>query len=283
MVTTPNINTLVDDINNMLSGLAEGKALDISEDKLKKFTTNVGEVFLHWATPQEKPNEGLRMSNIGKPNRQVWFDYHDKNERTLISPNVMLKFLYGHLLEEVLLFLTELAGHKVEEQQVEVSVDGIKGHIDAIIDDVVVDVKTASQFAFKKFKNGTLINDDPFGYLAQLSGYQEALGKTGGGFLVVDKSSGELCFHQPEEMEYPNVKYKIKTLREVLKQEKPPKELCYAPVSDGKGGNMSVAKGCIWCHHKWDCHENLRAFKYASGIKYLTKVVKTPKVEEVYV
>jgi hypothetical protein len=45
----------------------------------------------------------------------------------------------------------------------------------------IIDIKTASNFAFNKFKKGTLADDDPFGYLAQLSGYEEAEGTSNGG------------------------------------------------------------------------------------------------------
>jgi len=65
----------------------------------------------------------LRMSNIGKPMRQLWFDLkNDKEEETSVSRYLPIKFLYGHLLEEVLLFLVRLSKHKVEDEQKEVKV-----------------------------------------------------------------------------------------------------------------------------------------------------------------
>ena len=53
--------------------------------------------------------------------------------------------------------------------------------MDCTIDGEVVDIKTASGFAFKKFKDGTLAEQDAFGYLPQLAGYEEAEGTKKGG------------------------------------------------------------------------------------------------------
>ena len=39
----------------------------------------------------------------------------------------------------------------------------------------------------------------------------------GGGFLVMDKSSGDVCFYKPDELAKPNVPNLIKTLQDTLK------------------------------------------------------------------
>ena len=44
---------------------------------------------------------------------------------------------------------------------------------------------------------------------------------------------------------------------------------------------MKLATGCCYCPHKHKCWKGLRAFKYADGIRYLTKVVNEPRVEEI--
>ena len=45
-----------------------------------------------------------------------------------------------------------------------------KATMDCKIDGVVTDVKSTSTFGFKKFKDGSLAFDDPFGYIAQIKG-----------------------------------------------------------------------------------------------------------------
>jgi hypothetical protein len=158
--------------------------------------------------------------------------------------------------------------------------------MDCKIDGEVVDIKTASGFAFKKFKEGTLPDDDPFGYMAQIAGYEEAEGTEHGGFLTLNKESGELALFRPQELDKPNIKQRIKTLKAQIKKDTPP-ELCYNPVPDGKAGNMKIARGCTWCRHKFVCHsdsndgEGLRVFKYSKKLEYLTNVVKLPRVKEV--
>ena len=184
-----------------------------------------------------------------------------------------------------ILYLAELAGHKVEDQQKKVEVDGVKGHIDSKIDGEICDVKSASSFSFKKFKSGELVGDDPFGYHAQLSGYETANGTNQGGFLVVDKSSGDICFYKPEDMAKPNVKSLIKNLRSTLEKDTPP-EKCYEFKTE-KNGNKTLATGCMFCPHKWECHSDtnngkgLRVFKYSNKNVMLADVVKQPLVEEI--
>ena len=50
--------------------------------------------------------------------------------------------------------------------------------MDCKIDGVVTDVKSVSTFGFKKFKDGSMALDDPFGYVAQIKGYAHSEGET---------------------------------------------------------------------------------------------------------
>ena len=68
--------------------------------------------------------------------------------------------------------------------------------------------------------------------------------------------------------------------RQELKLDEPP-PLCYAPVPDGSKGNMRLARNCVYCPFKFKCFKDLRVFKYAKGPQYLTKVMATPRVEEI--
>ena len=210
----------------------------------------------------------------------------NQRKKQKADPSLQLKFLYGHLLEHLVLFLTDLAGHEVTDQQKKVNVEGIVGHMDSKIDGEVIDVKTASAYSFKKFENGTLEEDDPFGYIAQLSGYEANENSNKGGFLAINKSTGQLALYRPDDLAKPNIKSLIKNVKEKLESDElPPK--CYEPVPHEKAGNMKLPAGCVFCSHKVECHKDtnegkgLRAFKYASGNIFLTRVVKEPKVNEV--
>ena len=196
-----------------------------------------------------------------------------------------LKFLYGHIIEHLVLYLAELAGHNIKDQQRKVEVSGVSGHIDSIIDGEVCDVKSASPFSFKKFQSGEIVGDDPFGYHAQLAAYEEGCNTKAGGFLVVDKSSGDICFYKPDDMAKPNVKSLIKNLNTALEQDTPP-EKCYEYKTE-KNGNKTLATGCMFCPHKWECHtdanggKGLRVFKYSNKNVMLAEVVKEPNVDEI--
>lgn len=228
----------------------------------------------------------LRMSQIGKPMRQLWYDMKEGVESKPIDGQTKLKFLYGDILEALLILLTEVSGHTVTEEQMEVEVNGIKGHKDCRIDGVLTDVKSASPYAFKKFKEGTLHTDDPFGYIAQISGYAEAGKDQKAAFFAVDKSSGELALMEIESVHMINAGDRINNVKKAVSSSSPP-ERCYQPEPDGKSGNMKLAIGCVFCPYKETCWsdanngQGLRSFKYSNGIRHLVQVNKVPEVEEV--
>jgi len=226
------------------------------------------------------------MSNIGKGGRQLWYDKRYGNEEKLPAPT-LIKFMFGDVIEQLVLFLADLAGHRVEARQAEVHLKGIKGHIDADIDGVTVDVKSASTHAFRKFADGSLQHDDPFGYIEQIAGYAKAR-DTDGAFLAVDKQNGHLAYlpYTKAELSVFDVESRIDYIKEVVDQPEPP-ERCYPDEEEGKSGNRALGVGCSYCNHKTRCWADangglgLRTFLYSSGPKFLTKVVREPQVKEV--
>ncbi len=279
------IDTIATDIKKLVAGISNGKPANVTEENMNKFLSNIKEAFNSWNNPIREKDGKLRMSVLGKPPRQLWYDRFSPKKTKDYDASLNIKFLYGHILEHLLLYLAELTGHKIGDQQKKVEIDNIKGHIDATVDGEVCDVKSASSFSFKKFKTGELVNDDPFGYHAQLSGYETGMGTKAGGFLVMDKSSGDVCFYKPDELAKPNVTTLIKTLQDTLKRNSPP-DRCYQ-LSETKGGNKSLPIGCQFCAHKWECYKDanggkgLRVFKYSNKFVYLAEVNRQPNVEEI--
>jgi hypothetical protein len=281
------LDTLIQDIYSSLEGLSSGEALNISEEELDLTLSRMKESILAWSKPREVENSfRLRMSNIGRPLRQLWYESKNASDPHVVSGSTQIKFLYGHILEEIVLMLVRMAGHEVTSEQKEVNVSGVTGHMDCKIDGQVVDVKTASKFSFNKFKDGSLVNNDPFGYLAQLSGYETAEQTKEGGFLVINKESGELCLFRPDDLEKPNVKEKIEKVKAAIAVDTPP-DRCYAPIPEGKKGNMKLPSGCAYCPYKFECYsdandgDGLRAFRYSNGPVYFTEVAVEPRVEEI--
>lgn len=226
------------------------------------------------------------MSNIGKGARQLWYDKRYGSEETL-EPHTLLKFLFGDITEHLLLFLAKLSGHSVTALQDEVHLNGVTGHIDADIDGTTVDVKSASTHAFRKFADGSLVENDPFGYIEQIAGYAKARG-TDGAFLAMDKQNGHIAYLplSKEELEVFKVEDRIEYIKEVVESEVVP-ERCYEDEPEGASGNRSLGVNCSYCSHKERCWADangglgLRTFLYSSGPKFLTKVVREPNVKEV--
>jgi|JI10StandDraft_1071094.scaffolds.fasta_scaffold01587_34 hypothetical protein len=280
-MTVPDLKDLPKDIFALFN---EKEDHIINEDNLNEFAENLKQVLRDRFKARPNVDYALRFSSMGRPDRQVWFDAHPDPALTeKMSPKTLYKFLYGDILEQLLLFLAKEAGHEVTNHQEQVEVDGVKGHIDAIIDGTVVDVKSASPFGYKKFAEQRVTEEDPFGYVAQLAGYASVLtpGKPAA-WLANDKVHGDICISPLSDMvikHYPPAE-RISHLKEVITSETPP-ELCYEPVPDGKSGNLKLGIGCSYCRHKYRCHPGLRTFLYSTGPRFLTKVVREPDVPEV--
>lgn len=257
---------------------------EVSEENLELFAEEMKSLVRTRLKEYRRPTNPLRFSGLGKPDRQVWMDAHPDptNEETMI-PKTYLKFMYGDVIEQLLLFLIREAGHEVSNTQGTVEVNGVTGHIDAIIDSVVVDVKSASPYGFKKFADNAVTEDDPFGYVAQLAGYADVL--TPGedaAWIAMDKVHGDVCVSPLKKtvIKYNKPEPRIEHLKKVLESEEPP-ALCHEPVPDGKSGNLKLATGCSYCKHKYRCFPDTRLFLYSSGPRWLTKVVNEPKVPEI--
>ena len=281
------IETLVEDIYNLFTL----DPIDMEEEEVDKHIDNFGEMLkVHikdflYEKPRDRTN--LRLSAIGKPDRQLWYDLNKPLENVQLQPSTRIKFLYGYILEELLLLCTSIAGHKVTDQQKELEISGIRGHQDSMVDGVLVDCKSASGPGFDKFRYHRLSEDDPFGYIAQISAYAHANGVNRAAFLVINKSTGEICLTPVHEMEMINAQKRVDYLKGMVADSSIP-DRCYADVPDGKSGNYKLAVGCIYCGHKRECWgqanqgHGLRVFQYAKGKRFLTRIGKEPDVEEIF-
>lgn len=273
------LDNLPEDIYSLLAGKLTGDS-----SVLDKFGPELGAI-LKSKLNREERSPTLRMSNIGRPLRQLWYELNGYKAEE-ISGKTILKFSYGDLTEALVLVLAEAAGHQVTDFQEEIEVDGIKGHIDAVVDGILVDVKSCSAYSFQKFKNGSLLEagNDPFGYVGQLSGYAKAKNLPAA-WIAFDKQSGEICvLTLPKQSidEY-NVVERIGLVRSSCASTEPP-ERCYEDEADGKSGNRKLAVGCSYCGHKFECWkdanngEGLKTYIYSTGPRFLTVVAREPNV-----
>ena len=279
------IETLVEDMNKLFTSEDPPIPEKEVDTFIDTFAVSIKQHLKTFLYETPRANKNLRLSVIGRPDRQLWYDINEPNEKPL-SSSLRIKFLYGYLLEELLILLSSVAGHEVTHQQKEVTVAGIKGHQDCMIDNFLIDCKSASWRAFQKFKNNTLSEDDPFGYIAQMSAYAEANNVEEGGFLVIDKQSGEICLSKVNSLEMINAKKRITHLKKIIKHKTAPSK-CFDDLPEGKSGNRKLDVRCIFCSHKSKCWSDandgkgLRIFQYERGKKYLTQVKREPNVTEI--
>lgn len=280
------VDTLVRDIYKLMSTKEVPKEVD-GEQAIEDFGEAVKDLMRKEFTKNVKDFRTLRLSNIGRDDRYLW-NVVNGTEKEEIAPHTYVKFMYGHLIEEMLLCLTKLSGHTVTDEQKKCEVRGIRGSMDCKIDGIVTDVKSTSTFGFKKFKDGTLAKDDPFGYIAQIKAYAHSEGETTYGWLAMDKQNGHLTYLKydetdPSEPMYDYLNWSIEErvdhLKKIVELEEP-NVFCADPLPDGKSGNLKLSTTCSYCPYKEHCHVGLRTFLYSSGPRFLTKVVNTPKVAE---
>lgn len=228
----------------------------------------------------------MRFSALGKPNRQLWYLHNkaeEKQEEQSVSQH--MKFLYGDLIEHLLFLLIKTAGYKVTDQQAEIKFDdNIKGHIDGRVNNVVVDIKSASDGSFHKFRTRKLFEDDPFGYITQISGYAGEDDEAA--FIVMNKSSGDLHVMTVDSLDMIDFPKRVREVQAFIDLPTMP-ERCYAPKIDKTTGNSKLAIGCVYCDFKHDCWKDanngkgLRRYDYSYGSVYFTDIKREPNLEEV--
>lgn len=277
------IDTLVEDIYTFIRNpqkITKKDIKDLSEVISERITSS-----LKRHSEELNDKETLRISAIGKPERKLWFDDQDKkngeSSRNDLDGPTALKFLYGDLVEGLVMWLVTKSGHALTDFQQNVTIDGVSGSNDFRVDGIGVDCKSASGQNFLRFSKGKIKNgDDPFGYMFQLAGYFSEDPEAA--LLAVNKENGEIALLRVANHEFPDVKSRIVYLKDVLASTEPPQERCYTEVASGP--NKALSARCASCKHVlkcWDTDKTLRAFEYSDGVKYLTEVVSTPRVDEV--
>ena len=277
------IDTLIDDIESVIYGLGgwtRSIALNLGQ--------NIGiSASKRFSKPQE-PRGYLSLSSVGTPcKRKLWYKVNQPALGEPLSANLLLRFFYGDMIEELVLAMVRASGHKLEGSQDRLDVHGIRGHRDCIIDGMTVDVKSCSSYAFKKFKDGTLRDNDAFGYISQLSSYVYAgkddplvTDKTHGAFLVVDKVGGGLCLDVYDfTPELEQKEKEVDQVKDMVKGGIP--ERGFDPVPQSKTShNKQLHPSCGFCDFNKKCWPEARRFVYKTGDVLLVDVVTTPNVPE---
>lgn len=219
---------------------------------------------------QFKQNERkftLRMSNIGRPYCQLWYDKNHPEEGVEPSANFLMNMMIGDIVEAVFKGVLTEAGVEFSDgfkSTLTLGKHKIDGTHDLIMDKRVDDIKSASPWSYKnKFSDYyTLKEHDSFGYIGQLAGYSKALGVEAGGWWVVNKASGEFKYVSAWDMAVDRQDILDDIQQKADKLETNKFERCFEPVEETyrkkPTGNKVLAEECGWCKYRYKCWPSIQ-------------------------
>ncbi len=277
------LDTIVEDIYRVVEGKG-GWDATITEF----FSSSLSSIAEARFSQEQIPRDYLSLSGIGSPcDRRLWYKINQTESSEPLTAEALGTFFYGDLLEALVLSLAKAAGHSVEGMQDRVSVFGISGSRDAVIDGVTVDVKSTSKYGFEKFRKHNLREDDPFGYISQLSSYVFAgkddplvKNKTEGAFLVVQKDRFKLCLDRYDfTEEIAKKEEEIERVKKLVAGSIPEDRI--PPVPQSKTSeNTVLSTTCGYCDFSKVCWPEARTFLYSTGPVFMVDVVNEPRVME---
>lgn len=249
-------------LHKFLQDAAKGN-VRISVETATKIGEDVKDAVLRQFDNTEKRKFRLRMSNIGKPYCQLWFEKNKPEEALPRSNTFAVTMLIGDITEAVLKGLMTEAGIEYGDSDhviLDIGTGKISGSYDMVLDGAIVDIKSASDWSYKnKFESyQTLKDGDAFGYVGQLAGYAKASGLQPGGWLVLNKSTGDFKYVSAE-LDIEEELAKLKETHDRL--EKNEFERCFEPVAEvfnrKETGNTILPKECTFCDFRKSCWPNL--------------------------
>jgi hypothetical protein len=194
-----------------------------------------------------------------------------------ISDTNVIRNVFGDVVEDILMFVLYAAGVPIVAEQELVSLElagvEISGTLDLVIDfgndPKVWDIKSVSDWAFKNKFNKSFedfIKEDYFGYADQLFFYSTARGCRVGGWIVKNKSDGQIkVIEAPSEQEslrdlaLRRMEEKVNILLQDANQRVEPANSAqrFQPVSEffrkKPTGNLIAHDACTFCDKKFHC------------------------------
>jgi hypothetical protein len=272
----------------LLQDVAAGRG-SIDEDILDQVAADVKDALRRQISREPTgSNFRLRVSNLGRPRCQLWFDKNKPEAAAPRQPFFLMQMLIGDVTEAVFKGLLRAAAVDFTDTQtvvLHIEDSAIKGSYDLLLDGKVDDIKSASPWSYKnKFDSfDTLAEGDSFGYVAQLVAYAEAAGVDVGGWWVINKSDGAFKYVTAESVNKEEVLANIaNTVRYVNNDE--PFERCFEAEDETffrePTGNKVLPSSCRFCDYKKTCWPELRTLPKLV-VKPTTKT--RPDTDYVYV
>ena len=251
-------------IHSYLERVTRGDA-SMSDDTIEMVVSHIRESLKkQFKKTKEKEDFRLRMSNIGRPYCQLWFEKNKPEARVKPPTKFVMNMMFGDIIEAIFKgILTEAKVKYQDSEEVTLSLDkdNIKGTYDLVVDGAVDDIKSASTWSYtNKFQSfDTVKASDPYGYIGQLAGYAKASNKKVGGWWVINKNNADFKYISAEDLDIEKEVLKLKSITKRLKENK--FERCFEPEQEtfrGKStGNMVLNKNCTFCNFRYECWSTL--------------------------
>ena len=248
-------------------GKASKESVKLDKGLVEEFGEACKNALLKQFEDQRRNKFEPRMSNIGRPLCQLQMEA--KGVKGEGQPyNVKVRNTFGDIIEALAIFIMKSAGVNIKNEQKKVKYkfngNEIEGKQDVEIDEKIWDIKSASPYSFeKKFgeEGGFLevIKEDSFGYASQGFLYGESQNKKFGGWIAINKSTGEWTVCETPAMIEPHKTEALKKAKDNLKalKDKAPFKKQYDDIAEtfrGKPtGNRVLGFVCSYCPYKLPC------------------------------
>ena len=274
-------------LNSFLENAILGKST-VAKSIVTQVGKDVSAAFVKQFSSGPRDAFKLRMSNLGKPRCQLWFEKNQPEDKKPLPPQFLMNMILGDIVEAV--FKGLLRASKVPfEDNAKVTLDlggdrkKIKGEFDMIMDGRVDDVKSASPWSYtNKFVDlETLQASDPFGYVSQLVGYSTAADKEVGGWWVINKANGHFKYVDANHVNKEEQLDKIRDVVDYIEEDKP-FERCFPPIEETyykkPSGNLKLGVTCGFCSFKHKCWPTLQSLP-----SKVSKASSPPQVDYILV
>lgn len=217
--------------------------------------------------PKEDRGLALRASESGKCARALGYKVHGFTPLPL-NWRAQLVFKIGHHVESDLEEIMAKYGLNSQQQEVELEIGGtkIRGHVDGLFGEYVVDFKSTTTYGFKRAKSG-----DVGDYDRQMHFYMKALGLRKAMLVYYCKETSDLCEVEVEWSDsiWAEVEKRFLSVITSTKERLPDRE--YGPGA--KGALPWQCSYCAYVKHCWPTYD----LSFTPEGKPVLTVPKEPK------
>jgi hypothetical protein len=251
-------------LRGVMEKVSNSEPIDVTSKIKEEFLADMSEAFDKQFNRDPSDPFRIRMSNMGKHSCQL--QMNKAGAKKIRKPyNFIMRMLIGDAVEAWTMVFLKLAKADITGGKDIVSLDiadtTIKGESDVDIEGKVFDIKSSAPWAFKnKWQKGfdAVKRTDDFGYVGQLYGYSEGQKKPMGGWIVVDKSSGETVVVEADlsDAEKQEIRGNIETTINKVNSDSE-FERCFEPEDEffnrKPTGNKRLGITCTFCDYRSTC------------------------------